>query len=485
VLLPSFDTINNWGIRKYLGPESLLIQSPFSPTIMPTLRTVTLGCKVNQYETEYLREGFLRMGYREAEDGEPADLCIFNTCTVTSQADSECRKILRRLARENPQAEIIVMGCFATKAPQEIRSLPGVSEVLTNKRQMRELLARRGLVEIPTGVSGFAKRHRAYVKIQDGCTSGCSYCIIPRVRGGLWSRPPREILDEIARLVDSGYREIVLTGIHLGFYGRDQSAADWGLAPLVEAIITSRSGFRIRLSSLEVNEVDDALLELMGAFPDRICPHLHIPLQSGSDRVLTRMRRRADVGYFLERCACVKEKLSIPALTTDAMVGFPGETDEDFAATCEIVEKVGFAKVHVFRFSPREGTLAAEFPDQIPEKVKKERAVALDDVAAKTRMRYVASLSGKTLQVLWEDVASLQPGASQQSLLGMSDRYIPVRSWADCSKQGELSWVTVAGFDGQFLLDRSICDSTIKSELCQHHVQSASFGCISGDFPTS
>jgi threonylcarbamoyladenosine tRNA methylthiotransferase MtaB len=453
---------------------------------MPTLRTVTLGCKVNQYETEYLREGFLRLGYRDAEDGEPANLCIFNTCTVTSQADSECRKILRRLARENPQAEIIVMGCFATKVPQEIRSLPGVSEVLTNKRQMRELLARRGLVDVPTGLSGFAKRHRAYVKIQDGCTSGCSYCIIPRVRGGLWSRPPREILDEIARLTDNGYREIVLTGIHLGLYGRAENDRESrGLTALVETIVNSRSGFRLRLSSLEVNEVDDALLELMGAFPDRICPHLHIPLQSGSDRVLQRMRRRADVGYFLERCACVQEKLSFPALTTDAMVGFPGETDEDFAATCHVVEKVGFAKVHIFRFSPREGTPAAEFPDQIPEKVKKERAMILDDVAAKTRMRYVASLSGKPLQVLWEDVVGLHPSARPLWLLGMSDRYIPVRTWADCSKQGELSWVTVTGFDGEFLLDRSTCDSTMTSELCQHHVESASFGCISGDFPTS
>ncbi|MGQ9561887.1 MAG: tRNA (N(6)-L-threonylcarbamoyladenosine(37)-C(2))-methylthiotransferase MtaB [Thermogutta sp.] len=453
---------------------------------MPTLRTVTLGCKVNQYETEYLREGFLRLGYRDAEEGESADLCIFNTCTVTNQADSECRKILRRLARENPQAEIIVMGCFATKAAEEILHLPGVSEVLTDKRQMQELLARRGLVDVPTGVSGFAKRHRAYVKIQDGCVAACSYCIIPHVRGDLWSRPPREVLDEIARLVDNGYREIVLTGIHLGLYGRDGTNANsLDLATLVETIVNSRGGFRLRLSSLEVNEVTDALLELMAAWPDRICPHLHVPLQSGSSRILKRMRRRAEIGYFLERCALIREKLPIPALTTDVMVGFPGETDGDFAATCEVVEKIGFAKVHIFRFSPRKGTLAAEFPDQISEKLKKERAAILNEVAAKARERYIATLSGRILQVLWEDVVGGQTVFSPQSLLGMSDRYLPVRSTPDSAKQGELSWVTVNGFDGQFLLDCRIAASRVGTDLGPDRVQPIGFGCNSDNFPTS
>lgn len=453
---------------------------------MPTVRTVTLGCKVNQYETEYLREGFLRLGYRDAEDGEPADLCIFNTCTVTNQADSECRKMLRRLARENPRAEIIVMGCFATRAAEEILQMPGVSEVLTDKRQMRELLARRGLVDVPAGVSGFAKRHRAYVKIQDGCVAACSYCIIPHVRSSLWSRPPREVLDEIARLVDNGYREVVLTGIHLGLYGRNAVDSDsQNLADLIATIVTSRGGFRLRLSSLEVNEVSEDLLELMSAFPDRICPHLHIPLQSGSSSVLRRMRRRADVGHFLERCAQIREKLPIPALTTDVMVGFPGETDEDFAATCEVVEKIGFAKVHIFRFSPRQGTPAAEFPDQISEKLKKERAAILNEVATKTRERYIATLSGRTLQVLWEDVVGGQSVFSPQWLLGMSDRYIPVRSTADSANQGELSWVTVNGFDGQFLLDCRICGPKTPPELGRYHAQPIGFGCNSDNFPTS
>ncbi len=453
---------------------------------MPTLRTVTLGCKVNQYETEYLRQGFLRLGYRDAEDGEPADLCIFNTCTVTAQADSECRKILRRLARENPHAEIIVMGCFATKAAEEIRTMPGVGEVLTNKREMGELLARRGLVDIPTGISGFAKRHRAYVKIQDGCVFPCSYCIIPRVRGRLWSRPLREVLDEVVQLVDHGYREIVLTGIHLGLYGQAPEDVDVPhLAGLVEAIITRRSGFRVRLSSLEVNEVTDSLLDLMAAAPDRICPHLHIPLQSGSNRVLQRMRRRADVAYFVERCAQVREKLPTPALTTDVMVGFPGETDEDFEATCGVVETVGFTKVHIFRFSAREGTPAAEFPDQISEKTKKDRARTLEAVAEKSRRQYIASLFGRQLQVLWEDLVGDRGDNSPRWLLGMSDRYIPVKALAGRGKQGELDWVAVEGFDGTFLLDRDLRAVTSSAEMCQNNAGTGRVGCIFDDFPTS
>jgi len=437
--------------------------------VMPTLRTVTLGCKVNQYETEYLREGFLRLGYRDAEEGEPADLCIFNTCTVTYQADSECRKILRRLARQNPKAEIIVMGCFATKAADEIASMPGVSEVLTDRRQMGELLARRGLVDVPTGIAGFAKRHRAYVKIQDGCVFPCSYCIIPHVRGTLRSRPQNEILDEIARLVDNGYREIVLTGIHLGLYGQGEGEGTLpDLTALVEAVLRHREGFRLRLSSLEVNEVTDSLLDLMAAMPNRICPHLHIPLQSGSDRILKRMRRRADVNYFLERCAVIREKLTLPALTTDVMVGFPGETDGDFQATCQIVESAGFAKVHIFRFSPREGTPAAEFPDQVSEKVKKERANALDEVASKTRKRYIASLFDQKLQVLWEDAVFSPDSPSPRWVLGMADRYIPVRSVAKGGELGKLSRVTVGGFDGEFLLDRRVLEVMSSSELCQN-----------------
>ncbi|GIX02781.1 MAG: tRNA (N(6)-L-threonylcarbamoyladenosine(37)-C(2))-methylthiotransferase MtaB [Thermogutta sp.] len=422
---------------------------------MPTLRTITLGCKVNQYETEYLRQGFLHLGYRDAGQDDPVDLVIFNTCTVTHQADAECRKILRRLAREHPEAEIIVMGCFAAKAADEIAAMPGVSEVLTDKRQMRDCLARRGLVDVPTGISFFARRHRAYVKVQDGCVLPCTYCIIPQVRPGLWSRPVEDILLEVRQLVENGYREVVLTGVHLGLFGRgpgDDRHVD--LAELVSRLLGVDHRFRIRLSSLEVNEVSDRLLELMAENPDRICPHLHIPLQSGSPKILRRMRRRADVEYYLRRCERVKQALRDPAITTDIMVGFPGETDADFEETCQVVETVGFAKIHIFRFSPREGTPAAEYPDQVPEHVKKERSARLDRLAQQVRRRYIGELIGTRLQVLWEDLVT-DPAGRPQFVLGMSDRYIPVRAPANMGELGELGTVGVDGFDGEFLTARA------------------------------
>ena len=183
--------------------------------LSPTLRTVTLGCKVNQYETQFVREGLAAAGYRDAEKGEVADLCVVNTCTVTAEGDSKSRQIVRQLARRNPGTRIVVMGCYATRAPAEIAALPGVVEVVTDKRELPDLLGRFGVVDVPTGISGFGNRHRAYVKVQDGCLLRCSFCIIPLVRPQMTSRPVKHVLDEVRRLVDGGYREIVLTGIHL------------------------------------------------------------------------------------------------------------------------------------------------------------------------------------------------------------------------------------------------------------------------------
>src|SRR5262245_37006993 len=188
------------------------------------LKTHTLGCKVNQYETEFIREGLLGIGYHDAADAESADLCIVNTCTVTAEGDSKSRQVIRRLARENPASKIVVMGCYATRAPEEVASLPNVTEVVTDKRELPDLLGRFGITDMPTGISGFGRRHRAYVKVQDGCQLRCSFCIIPHVRPHLASRPMPHILDEVRRLVDNGYREVVLTGIHLGHYG-----VEWNL----------------------------------------------------------------------------------------------------------------------------------------------------------------------------------------------------------------------------------------------------------------
>ncbi|MFH1922523.1 MAG: tRNA (N(6)-L-threonylcarbamoyladenosine(37)-C(2))-methylthiotransferase MtaB [Planctomycetota bacterium] len=410
---------------------------------MPTFKTLTLGCKVNQYETEYVCEGFRRLGYREAEDGEPADLCLVNTCTVTAEGDLKSRKVIRQLARQNPQAQIVVMGCYATRAPEVVAALPGVVEVVTDKRKLPELLARFGLVDLPDGISSFGRRHRAYVKVQDGCRMPCSYCIIPKVRPVLASRPVDDVLGEIRRLVDHGHREIVLTGIHLGHYGvdlaeRESSSRPVDLASLLGRIMRLEGPFRVRISSIEAVEVIPELIALMADHADRICPHLHLSMQSGSDAVLGRMRRRWASGRFAERCHAIRESLDHPALTTDVIVGFPGETEADFEATCRAVEEVEFSKLHVFRFSPREGTPAAEMPDQVPDNVKKHRAAELGEIGRHLRRRFLESLAGRALQVLVETPVQGRPG----SLAGTSARYAPVELSGGEDRLGQLVRVT-------------------------------------------
>jgi threonylcarbamoyladenosine tRNA methylthiotransferase MtaB len=409
-----------------------------------TLRTYTLGCKVNQYETEFLRQALGQAGYRDAAEDETADLCIVNTCTVTAEGDSKSRQVIRQLSRRNPGTRIVVMGCYATRAPDEVAALPNVAEVVTDKRELPDLLARFGVVDVPTGISGFGSRQRAYVKVQDGCMLSCSFCIIPQVRPHLASRPAEHILDEVRRLVDAGYRELVLTGIHLGHYGvewsRSRPKDDWlRLSHLIEQIARLPGDFRIRLSSIEATEVTRELVQAMADHADRVCPHLHVSLQSGSDDVLRRMRRRWGSRRFIDRCHLVRDTLAQPAFTTDIIVGFPGETDADFAATCQVAREVGFSKIHIFPFSARRGTPAAEMPDQVPPEVKAERARHLADVERELRDRYFRELIGRRLRVLVEG-----PAETPGRLVGTSCRYAPVELAGNESLAGQFVDVLAA-----------------------------------------
>lgn len=417
------------------------------------LRTVTLGCKVNQYETELVREGLASLGYRDAAAGEAADLCVVNTCTVTAEGDAKSRQLIRRLARENPQARIVVMGCYATRAPEAVAALPGVAEVVTDKRELPDLLARYGVVDLPQGISRFGDRRRAYVKVQDGCRLRCSYCIIPSVRPVLSSRPAAPVVEEVRQLVANGYREIVLTGIHLGHYGVEgdrgrPQAERVRLADLLRRIVDLDGDFRVRLSSLEATEVTRELLQVMADHGDRVCPHLHLCLQSGSDAVLRRMRRRWPVRSFLDRCQLVRRTLDHPAFTTDVMVGFPGETDADFEQTCRVAAEVGFAKMHIFPFSPRAGTPAAAMPDQVPAAVKAERARHLAALERTLRGRYLETLVGRSLQVLVESPSEHQP----DHVVGTACRYAPVELAGDSDTCGRLvTAIASAVVDGQRL----------------------------------
>ncbi len=393
---------------------------------MPTLKTYTLGCKVNQYETEYLRGGLLQLGYTDAPESEPADLVLVNTCTVTAQSDFKCRKLLRKIAKENPDAEMVVAGCFATRNPDEIHTLVGPDvplELVRDKRELPEFLRRRGLAEPPTGISLFGERHRAYVKVQDGCQVGCAYCIIPKVRPYLLSRPAEHVLEEIRALAQNGYAEIVLTGIHLGHFGVDlkpKSNLAELLGRIVDLIERESLPLRIRISSLEAVEVSDELVRLFRDHSNCICPHFHLSMQSGSDAVLRSMKRRWLSEPFREKCEQIRDQLDRVALTTDVIVGFPGETDEQFQETCEMVRRIGFSKIHVFRFSGREGTEAVHLPGQIPPNVKKARAAELQRIADQLRADYAVSLLGTETQVLLETVEN------DRLLSGTADRYLTV-----------------------------------------------------------
>ena len=410
------------------------------------IKTHTLGCKVNQYETQFVREGLLGIGYQDADDNEAADLCIVNTCTVTSEGDSKSRQVIRRMHRQNPNARIVVMGCYATRAPQEVQRLPGVAEVVTDKRELPDLLGRFGVVDIPSGISGLSNRHRAYVKVQDGCLLRCSYCIIPKVRPEMYSRPTDDILEEVKCLVNNGYREIVLTGIHLGHYGvdfnRGKPKCDWvRLAKLVRAICEMDGRFRVRLSSIEATEVTRELVEVMAEFPDKICPHLHICLQSGSDAVLRRMRRRWGVRQIIDRCQWVRSMLDRPALTTDVIVGFPGETEGEFEQTLNVCRQIGFSKIHIFPFSPRGGTSAAEMPDQISKSTKTDRGTAVANVESECRRSYARSLIGVEIGLLAENVDLVSNEVS-----GTTCRYLPGKLTVNGSNpdiKGELVIATI------------------------------------------
>ena len=361
-----------------------------------TCRLVTLGCKVNQYETQLVREALLQSGYREANDDEPADLCVVNTCTVTNTGDAKSRQVIRQLSRQNPGTKTIVMGCYATRDPHAVSELPNVIEVVTDKRELPDVLGRFGIVDLPNGISEFEGHQRAFVKIQDGCILKCSYCIIPKVRPGLRSRRPIDIEDEIRALIEHGYREIVISGIHMGHFGVDTNNLQPGDKPerlwhLLRRLDRIPGEWRMRLSSIETVEVNDDFIKAAGDC-EHLCPQFHPALQSGSNTVLTRMRRRYRVARFLERLDQIRDMFgNDPAFSTDVIVGFPGETDAEFDETLETCRTARFMKVHVFPFSRRDGTPAATMPDQVPPDVIRERVGILSDLERELAERFYRS----------------------------------------------------------------------------------------------
>ncbi len=411
-----------------------------------TCRLVTLGCKVNQYETQLVREALEQHGYREAAADESVDLCVVNTCTVTSTGDSKSRQVIRRLARDNPGTQTIVMGCYATRDPKTVAGLPGVVEVVRDKRELPDVLDRFGVVDMPRGISRFEGRRRAFVKVQDGCILRCTYCIIPQVRPGLQSRSPQDIEDEVRRLVDAGYREIILSGIHVGHYGVDTTRGRSGLPPfrlwhLFEALDRIPGDWRMRLSSIEAAEVNDEFIQAASNC-EHLCYQFHPALQSGSDTVLARMRRRYRVARFMEKMDRVREGLGQVALTTDVIVGFPGETEAEFEETLATCREAGFMKIHIFPFSPREGTPAADMPDQVDPRVIRERCQRLSALERELATEFYSSRVGQPLEVLVER-ESERPGWVR----GTDRWYIPVECPGGVADVG--NFVIAEGLEAQ------------------------------------
>jgi threonylcarbamoyladenosine tRNA methylthiotransferase MtaB len=386
----------------------------------------TFGCKANQYDTELLRARLERGGGRSVETWKEADLCVVNSCSVTAHADRECRQFVRRLARETDHARIVVTGCYATHAPEELRALSPRVEVYSNaeKNSLPSCLGFEAAPEV-FGLSRFSTRARAFVKIQDGCRAPCNYCIIPTTRPDLWNKPPDHVVAEIRSLVAEGHGEIVLTGIRLGLYrarGADGEMRD--LTGLLRELVDLPGHFRLRLSSIEVTEVTDGIVRLAAATA-KICPHFHIPLQSAEDGVLKAMGRWYVFQDYEERIRFIQSLLPHSGLTADVMVGFPTESEEAFRVTARRAAELGLTGLHVFPFSTRPGTRAAALaplgPEIMRDRVHRLLAVG-EDLKKDFRRRYAGT----------ERTALAEPSG-----LGWTDNYLRVRV-PSCSSPGTL-----------------------------------------------
>ena len=409
------------------------------------------GCRASQSEGAAVEQELLDGAAERADSAFTADVVVVNTCTVTDEADREARQLIRRIASRNPNARILVTGCYAQRAPDDLAALPGVTHVVGNSHKpiLGQLTLKvldtdfeggepGGRAEIfcsdiflekelkPESHLGSAGRTRAIVKVQDGCNANCSFCIIPTVRGRSRSLPLIAVVEEVAALIHRGYKEIVVSGIHLGTYGRDLNPGTT-LGNLVVAILDNNPGLeRLRLSSIEPLEVTPEIITLVAERP-RMAHHLHIPLQSGSPRVLRAMRRPYQPEYYADLLRRIRDKVPDAAIGADVMVGFPGETDEEFSQTFGLIEQSPLTYLHVFPYSVRPGTPAAELSGQVPSHVANFRAKALRQLIARKHASYLTSMMGRVL-----DVLVLEPGEGLTSnfLKVRTPEELPVNEWA-------------------------------------------------------
>lgn len=420
----------------------------------------TLGCKVNQYETQAMREMLHACGYDTVEatsaHAELCDIVVINSCTVTSESDRKLRQLLRRVRRQNPTAAIVLTGCMPQAFPEAADTLSEADIVLGNAARnelpsrIEEFMThRRRIVDItphgkqyePLSIHELSERTRAFVKIQDGCNRFCSYCIIPYARGRVRSRRPEEIYKELSALATKGYKEVVLVGINLTAYGQDIGIT---IADAVDAACAVEGIARVRLGSLEPDFMTDDILRRLAAQP-KLCPQFHVALQSGCDATLKRMNRHYTTAEFATLCDKLRALFPHCALTTDVMVGFPGETEEEFEESLRFVRRIGFSRAHVFAYSRRRGTVADRMPHQIPSAVKTERSHRMIAASADSAAQYAAEYIGKTVDVLLE--TPLDDGVVD----GHTDTYLCVRVHTD-RRGGDIVPVTIIATEGDILI---------------------------------
>ena len=395
----------------------------------------TLGCKVNQYESQAVSEIFKKEGYEIVDFHEKADVYVINTCTVTGISDRKSRQMIRRAKNNNKDAIIVVMGCYSQTSPEEVEKIQGVNLVLGTKERskiidyLNEIEEEKGKLRVVSDIMKFKEfeeleieeyreRTRAFIKIQEGCNQFCSYCIIPYARGNVRSRSKEDILKEANHLISKGFKELVITGINTALYGIEDKHL--GIEDIIKDLNGIPADFRIRLGSLEPTVINASYVSKLLQY-EKLCPHLHLSLQSGSDRILKKMNRNYDSKGYKEIIKVLRDHDKCYGITTDIIVGFPGETEEDFQASIKIVEESGFNKVHVFQYSKRQGTKAAEMKDQIPSDIKKRRSAELIRVAEITSEKIIKINLGEKRKVLFEEYDE-----ATGLISGFSDNYIKV-----------------------------------------------------------
>ncbi|MCG7332870.1 tRNA (N(6)-L-threonylcarbamoyladenosine(37)-C(2))-methylthiotransferase MtaB [Salinicoccus roseus] len=415
-----------------------------------TIAFHTLGCKVNHYETEAMWQLFKGEGYDRVDFTQNADVFVINTCTVTNTGDKKSRQVIRRAIRNNPDAVVCVTGCYAQTAPKDILNIPGVDIIIGTEdrdklidyvnqyheeRQpingVKNIMKKRTYEEMD--VPYFTDRTRATLKIQEGCNNFCTFCIIPWARGLMRSRDPEKVVEQAQQLVDEGYKEIVLTGIHTGGYGEDLK--DYNLAQLLRDLEEVDGLNRLRISSIEASQLTDEVIDVIND-SNKIVRHLHIPIQSGSDTVLKRMRRKYTMEFFESRIIKLKEIMPNVAITSDVIVGFPGETEEEFMETFDFIKKHHFSELHVFPYSIRTGTPAARMTDQVDEGVKNERVHRLIELSNALATSYAEQFKDDVLEIIPEE-------EKDGKLIGHSDNYLKVEVEGDASLTGELVKVKI------------------------------------------